>query len=224
MNTVLTLSNGRQFDFADKATWRSLDVDTAMDALQRIHRFNGHRVGALSVLAHSSMVGQMMQMVTLSPLACLCAYLHDVEEAVTGDIPSPFKKMPCMGPSNAWVESELRPELALNFMLSRARPGRRVPGEVLRAARVKLYDAMSTPALHMADRRALELEVAGVSSRQARGLEVHIREVLSRGSPLWDDAAVELGLTTTTPRFYGGVPVRPGPGRQYDWFEEFPHH
>lgn len=106
--TELFLPGAVIFDFADPSTYNGLTPELAFDSLSRIRRFNGHRPQALTVLEHSILCARLAR--HDEPGVRLACLLHDVEEAVTGDIPAPLKRTPIFGKASAFL-GKLRRDL-----------------------------------------------------------------------------------------------------------------
>lgn len=95
MNYWKQMSSGR---YVDLAAVRPGDVrlDDITTSLSRITRFSGHTmhgIEPLTVAQHSLMVHDIAKDLTDDPVAVLAAVSHDFEEAYTGDIITPVKRM-----------------------------------------------------------------------------------------------------------------------------------
>lgn len=85
----ICLANGRRFDYDDKSTWDNLTPEVIAWSLSGLNRFLNHSGLSVNVAEHSVTVSYLVP-----PEDALAALLHDATEAVTGDIPKPFKDRP----------------------------------------------------------------------------------------------------------------------------------
>lgn len=63
----------------------------AVESLARLPRFSAQLRKEFTVLEHCYFMGKYLESIGAAPLQIKQAYLHDLPEAFTGDIPSPFK-------------------------------------------------------------------------------------------------------------------------------------
>lgn len=94
MRPITTISTGHDIDLA----WPDLThmgIEQAAHALSQINRFTGHTTRALSVAEHSLMVCDILQrhFQQTNPAVLLAGLLHDVHEALTGDVITPMKAL-----------------------------------------------------------------------------------------------------------------------------------
>ncbi len=87
------MRNGQRFDFLDEATWSNLTPDVAAHALARQNRYVGHSIRPYNVAMHSVVVSYLTP-----PEFALEGLIHDMPEAVMGDINSPLKHLLMLDP------------------------------------------------------------------------------------------------------------------------------
>lgn len=109
-------------------------------ALSRIARFNGNASGFCSVAQHSVLVMTLARVLFPADLSVArLALFHDAHEAITGDCPTPVKRVV----GDAWRAFEDRIERALRQVLD-------LPDDTLALEQVKLAD---TYAFHLENER-----------------------------------------------------------------------
>lgn len=90
------------------------DLRELATALSRVSRFGGNASGFVSVAQHSVLVASIARM--LAPVdtgAVRLALYHDAHEAITGDVPTPIKRVV----GSPWTRFEAKIELALREVL-----------------------------------------------------------------------------------------------------------
>tara|TARA_R110000868_G_scaffold83620_3_gene235897 strand:- start:2711 stop:3250 length:540 start_codon:yes stop_codon:yes gene_type:complete len=108
MSHFLQTAGGRAYDLEDDPDPSAIQIEEIAFALAHINRFLGH-AGAYSVAQHSVLAMRAAEMAGLSPGVCAAATMHDAHEALTGDCPTPIKRI--LG--DAWRAFERRHEIAI---------------------------------------------------------------------------------------------------------------
>lgn len=86
------LASGRSFDLLEPTVEQATGIlPDLIHSICRINRFNGHTKGPFvwSVGSHSLLVADLLEEWGATPLICRAGLLHDIGEAIYGDVTSP---------------------------------------------------------------------------------------------------------------------------------------
>lgn len=98
-NAFMETFTGKHVPIGPKISHSDIDMLDVWTALGRMNRFLGHTRRPYTVLEHSLLVAEILQMRGEDPAVVMAGLLHDAKEAYVGDIPTPIKK--ALGPAFA---------------------------------------------------------------------------------------------------------------------------